>query len=1230
MNKNITFYLLCLTYLFSLNNLNAQIVNGLSSPGQGWLVEQDGSNQTNSVGLATNIANYRIPSGGVSIRFRIGFNNASRRLTPGCCNGNSSKAMELSLIVNGITYWIAKSPPDDNTISGENNTQNGAYFTQGSGNVGIGTHAWSDASSGRTTITVNLPSSVTSINSLQFRFMNGFGNSPDDDGAVIVDALNLLPPCSSGTTAPTLSSNTVSNSCSSTTVNINNLVTSTCPSGSSLEWHTVSSNLSSATKISLNPTSIGVSGKYYPVCYDATNNCYGPTQSTGLTVTINSLPPTPTGVSASPASICNGASSTLSALCSSGTLVWYNNINLTGSPISNIVTPSITSTYYAVCNNTICNSTPVSVGVTVNSTPTTPTGASANPATICSGSSSSLTATCGTGNIKWYDNANLTGTALTSNVVSPNVTTNYYGVCLSGTCQSVATSVSVTVNPTPTTPTGANANPATLCSGSNSSLTATCSSGNIRWYANSSLTGTALTTNIVSPSTTTSYYGICSNGTCSSAASEVRITVIVCCQVGENAPTVSNTQLISCRLSGVNLTNILTSTAPAGTRVAWFLNNSHTGIEYSTPTAATPGTYYAFYYDSGNTCYSPPSVAVTVLLDTDCDGVSDDVDADDDNDGILDVTENGTLCTTITHVTTPSSDCDGDGIPNRLDLDSDNDGIDDVNEAGGVDLNGDGMADDNDGNGANNNGVPSTANNGIIPPSYQNNNSIGRYPYNVDRDGDGQGDLTQVGGLPSNTLDLNGDGRVDCGDNSTTSWNDCDPDRDGIISTVDGLPTVWKDAADSDQDLIIDSEDLDDDNDGIRDDIENCETRLLTSGNTIGNSSTTTIGGLTASQSVIGGDGNVTSGVSGTTFEIGAGSVAETLQYNFSGGKVTKLTIGQVSNIGGSSQTSTELFELSIDGAKYSITSGMLAGLSSTSFITNGSIGSSVSTGTNFTSLVIDIPLGFSSIGIKNNPNGVSQGGFLISNLKVNGYLTNCVDNLDTDGDGIVNRLDLDSDGDSCSDAIEGGGSFTLSNLVASKMAGGSTNVTQNLGNVVGTTATTLGIPTIASTGQTIGDAQNGTVQSTDCTGPVPNLNPTISISSLNFLPNSLERDFVVNIFEKNGIAQKAGTNVVFTVEKLTAFTINFIPTSGQVDVGQVLTTSNSEWSVVDNGTFLTLTLNTGVTIPANGRKIVGFRIVRKPNISTTTQNITATIRNGSAGETFFSDNTIITNVTAN
>ena len=75
----------------------------------------------------------------------------------------------------------------------------------------------------------------------------------------------------------------------------------------------------------------------------------------------------------------------------------------------------------------------------------------------------------------------------------------------------------------------------------------------------------------------------------------------------------------------------------------------------------------------------------TQSADTDGDGIGDGDDIDDDNDGILDTYEDSAGS---------SNDIDGDGIVNSKDLDSDGDGCFDVAEAGLSDPDGDGMLGD--------------------------------------------------------------------------------------------------------------------------------------------------------------------------------------------------------------------------------------------------------------------------------------------------------------------------------------------------------------------------------------------------------------------------------------------------------------------------------------------------------------------------------------------------------
>ena len=65
-------------------------------------------------------------------------------------------------------------------------------------------------------------------------------------------------------------------------------------------------------------------------------------------------------------------------------------------------------------------------------------------------------------------------------------------------------------------------------------------------------------------------------------------------------------------------------------------------------------------------------------FDNDTDGLGDNQDLDDDNDGIEDIVEG-------------IDDLDNDGIPNYLDIDSDGDGCFDVGEAGYIDLDSDGI-----------------------------------------------------------------------------------------------------------------------------------------------------------------------------------------------------------------------------------------------------------------------------------------------------------------------------------------------------------------------------------------------------------------------------------------------------------------------------------------------------------------------------------------------------------
>ena len=264
--------------------------------------------------------------------------------------------------------------------------------------------------------------------------------------------------------------------------------------------------------------------------------------------------------------------------------------------------------------------------------------------------------------------------------------------------------------------------------------------------------------------------------------------------------------------------------------------------------------------------------------DSDDDGIRDDVDVDDDGDGIVDTEEGGgtdwsldddgdgvpdytdpdaVTCTDaepdgICDSLPTEVDSDGDGLPNHLDLDSDADGLPDTTE--GHDADGDGLADsvsvggDDDGDGlddafdADCAGMPGgCAADGIVAP-LPDRDGDGAPDY-LDADSDNDGLLDRVEGfdgdadgepeaLPSGE-DADGDGLDDAFDidqggigatgqdrdsDGRPDYIDQDSDGDGIADRVECAdPTS---CTDSDGDGAPDFLDTDSDDDGIVDAIE--------------------------------------------------------------------------------------------------------------------------------------------------------------------------------------------------------------------------------------------------------------------------------------------------------------------------------------------------------------------------------------------------------------------------
>ena len=189
-------------------------------------------------------------------------------------------------------------------------------------------------------------------------------------------------------------------------------------------------------------------------------------------------------------------------------------------------------------------------------------------------------------------------------------------------------------------------------------------------------------------------------------------------------------------------------------------------------------------------------------VDSDGDGTADYLDEDSDNDGIMDVDEG-------------ASDPDSDGAGNYIDIDSDNDFIPDVIE-GDIDTDNDTTPDYLD----------TDSDNDSIPDIDESGAS------NIDTDHDGIADRFDVS--VTGGTDANNDG-IDDNATARDSDNDLLPDYLDIDSDDDRVPDVLEAPAsrDTDGDGLPDYLDIDSDNDGIGDQVESLSSGTDTNSNGI-------------------------------------------------------------------------------------------------------------------------------------------------------------------------------------------------------------------------------------------------------------------------------------------------------------------------------------------------------------------------------------------------------------
>ena len=322
--------------------------------------------------------------------------------------------------------------------------------------------------------------------------------------------------------------------------------------------------------------------------------------SAPVTVTVFVISNPVITASASPAAICPGGSSTLSAVGASS-FVWSTSV--TSSSI--IVSPSLTTTYSVAGVVGTCSSNIVTLTVVVNSLPSI--SVSATSSAICFGTSATMTASGAS--IYTWNPGGFVGPVFT---VTPSVSTNYTVTGINGSGCISSTNFSLVVNPNPTLSTSAS--PSVICSGQSSSLSVTAPAANYTWNPGN-LNGALV---VVNPTVTTTY-------------TVVALTVSGCTGTAVQTVSVNPLPVISATATPASICigNSSTLTASGGTAYSWSPGPLTGSVVVVSPTVNTAyivtGTSSIGCSNTATaivTVNSVPTISITASSNTICSGSS--------------------------------------------------------------------------------------------------------------------------------------------------------------------------------------------------------------------------------------------------------------------------------------------------------------------------------------------------------------------------------------------------------------------------------------------------------------------------------------------------------------------------------------------------------------------------------------------------------------------------------
>ncbi|MFN5417127.1 MAG: M43 family zinc metalloprotease [Flavobacteriia bacterium] len=307
--------------------------------------------------------------------------------------------------------------------------------------------------------------------------------------------------------------------------------------------------------------------------------------SSATTVTVNSIPATPTISAGGATTFCSGGNVVLTSSSASGN-TWS-----TGETTQSI-TVSASGNYTVTTTTGACvSAASTATTVTVNPTPVITLGTTSNP-TACLATDGSVQITgSGTGNISWTGTTTGTMNGVTLPTSITGLGAGSYNITFDNGCLSNSITGNLT-DPGVTTPTVTASGPLTICIGESVTLTSSSATGNT-WSTNE-------TTQSIVVSSTGTYTVTVLNAGCSATSANVDVVVN---SSAPSAPTVSASgSLTFCEGGNV----VLTSSSSAG-------NTWSTGDLTPSITVSTSGDY-TVSIGTGNCVATSSIVTVTMNL----------------------------------------------------------------------------------------------------------------------------------------------------------------------------------------------------------------------------------------------------------------------------------------------------------------------------------------------------------------------------------------------------------------------------------------------------------------------------------------------------------------------------------------------------------------------------------------------------------------------------------------